>query len=177
MYKLGSAAILAATVAFGLSLPVASAQAGWTGDQVNATYYFPDLSTPYENDGTNAAPWSGVSFGEVGWSIGATQITITNPGSIDTAFTSASFNGLVFTDTSGSPDITNVVLDGSSNLEGTPTWTSNSVSLNFEGLPFVPGSIATFDITFGAAVPEPTSLALIGVGIAGIGLLRRRKSR
>ena len=166
-------AVFLASIAAAALLTTGTAHAGWTGNTVTSTYYFPDPSTVYENDGSGSVPWTGSSVGSLNWSIGASRITVAS--TVGSGyFAGGSFNGLMFTDTSADPHIINVLLDPASAFFGTPSWTSNSVSLNFQGQ-FIPAcGDAIFDITF-APVPEPASFALLGLGLAGLGIIRRSK--
>ena len=162
--------VLLASVAVAALVTTGGAQAGWIGDTVDVSWYYPDLSTlylPQYNQQTLTVPGSGCIAGgsvicEIGYSVGASQITFTNVG-IPSSFDPGTFNGPVFTDASRDPNITDVVLDPASNLSGIPSWTADTVSVNFESLSFPANAIAIFDITFGSPVPEPSSLVLLGL--------------
>jgi hypothetical protein len=93
----------------------------------------------------------------------------------------ASPNVAVFTDLGpGHPTFTNVVLASASpdwNVPANVSFNSQSFGFDFGGLAFQPGDSLTLEITGLAAVPEPASVTLLGIGTAGMAwyVWRRRK--
>lgn len=98
--------VLLASVAVAALVTTGSVQAGWIGDTIDVSYYFPDLSTlylPQFNQQTFTVPGSGSFTGiapdgsfdqEIGYSVGGAQITITNV-NIPSNFDPGTFNGPV----------------------------------------------------------------------------------
>jgi hypothetical protein len=173
-------AICAASVAAILACSAASASASFIGDTVNGTYYFPDLSSVFQNDGNQIISPSASFFFPTGTpnvtaTVSATSILLTFDAGGGT-YTPATFNGVVITDLTNSL-ITGATLDPSSTLVPFGiTFTGDSVSLNLQGLsvPSVSDTVLV-DVSFSSAVPEPSTWAMMILGFLGVGLLAYRR--
>ena len=104
---------------------------------------------------------------------------------IQTVFESAlnisgSFNGAVYT-FSGAPPITDVTVDPMSTyLPVSVSFTTDSIAVNDAGVSVAAGAMQILDITTSGppvSAPEPSTLALLGGGLAGLLLFRRRAAR
>lgn len=85
---------------------------------------------------------------------------------------------LTFDFTSLNSEITGFVLDDASTVSGTPALSAidgDSVSADLSTVTSSEFGTVTGHLTFAAEVPEPSSIALLGLGVAMLGL-RRRKS-
>jgi hypothetical protein len=152
------------------------------GSTVTATLYNPNLGTILGGP-TSAIVGASTPTCPNGSIVGNTtfQINITtdqifyNP-LANVTYGNGVFNGFVF-DFANAPDIIGVTLDGASTF--TPTAissTANSISLNLSGNTVNTSSVAILDIQLQAApatAPEPATLALCGVSLGVLGLLRR----
>ena len=91
-------------------------------------------------------------------------------------WSTASFNGLIFTVLSGPPGLTGADVTGATTMAGFTdsrvTLPGNQIRIDWNGLSYVDGTVVDIDFT---AVPEPASLALLGGGLLGLGMMRRRR--
>ena len=61
-------------------------------------------------------------------------------------------------------------------VESDVSFTANSVAIDYSLADWSPGGFVSFDlVTTHSAIPEPATLALFGLGLAGLGLAARRK--
>jgi hypothetical protein len=156
------------------------AQAGLIGAQVTYEYFFPfplSISTIFSLPTQTITSSTSLvdTVGDITTTFNNNQIIITN--NEINPFVSVPFNGpgYLFSGLT----ITNVTTDpaSASDFLGVPSFTANDIMVNFEGLPTVPaGARFILDVTSSSAlIPEPASLALLGTGLVGIGLIVRRR--
>ena len=154
------------------------AKAGLIGTTVDVKFYYPNINTVYQDFGSkvvNPTAFFSLYIGET-TTITNTQIIYTSPPSSGT-YTSTSFNGYVYDFLNSGNLITNVTVDPSSTLTGFSPSSVKLVSdgaggqlveLNLgQGLSFTPGATVVLDVNPTAAVPEPSSLALLCIGALG----------
>ncbi len=92
--------------------------------------------------------------------------------------TSGSFNGPVYDFSGLSSPITKVTVDPLSTIiPVSVTFTGDSVAVNVAGKSIPAGGKYILDVTTGrVTTPEPSAIALFGVSLAGLAIVRRRRN-
>ena len=178
-----STKILAAT--FLAAASAGASASGLEGDSFTYQYYYPSLSQPY-GDGAagNYVVGNGAEVTVLGGipgtvDVSANQITIDF--GYNAQWSTATFNGFMLSNFPTN-SITSVTVDGATTngsfSSSFISFTNDSISVNWQGMPFRAGQTIVLDIGTTAAVPEAGNLAMMVAGLAlFVGIARRRRVR
>ena len=160
---------------------ISVANAGFIGNTLDADYLYDDIGAVYDGMTDEVvgvdAEWTILSF-----SIDAddSSIAIKRSGRYDFGV-AGTFNGWSFTDTLGAIDDIIAVTIDTSTLVGFDSsgisFTQDSIFLNFIGIDNGTDFYFKVNVDFDSSdssVPEPSIIALFGLGLAGLGFARRR---
>ena len=157
------------------------------GKTVKYQYLYPNSSSVY-NGGTNGnylvGPGTEISdifcCGYASLDISDANLFVAFRNSA--TFSATSFNGFQISDVFNMiDDFTSVTINGATNMGGLDssriTFDANNIYVNWQGLSFNPDTTVSIDVNGGmTSVPEPGTIALLGMGLMGLAFLRRRKS-
>lgn len=147
------------------------------GQTVEYSHLFPYIGTVHYGP-IDAVVGSGAEFNYFGYySVDVSDTNITVQFLTSSYFDGTAFNGILIYDVNGTiPDFTSVSLNGATNWSGFSaayvSFDADHIFVNFPGLPFDNSNVVSLDVN-SASVPEPTTLALLSLGLAGLRLRRR----
>jgi hypothetical protein len=152
------------------------------GKTVEFQYLYPDINSEYTNSGVpqdNFVVGAGTEYFGFFFNTDFSDSNILINYNVSGEWQSTSFNGFRVTDILGAIDsITSVTINPATNLTGLDLsdiiFDDDHIWVNWAGLSVDTDTIVSLDIQGGPSVPEPASLALLGLGFAGMRLVRRK---
>lgn len=163
-------------------------QASLLGHNFTATYRFPALGTVYGLSSWSPAAFvSGAGVETTGDIESVTLIDVDFTAStltlvLGTVLTSptwsaAAFNGPVFTATDAL-GIMSATVDAATTMAGFDSsrvsFTGTEIRIDWNGLSYVDGTQVVVNFATATSVPEPATLAVLGIGLLGLACVRRR---
>jgi hypothetical protein len=163
----------------------------WAGQDLTFNYYFPTYGIVYAG-----SPISFVADGSANLSTSSNlepatfsvksiaqnelQISYSYPGQ-GHSLSDPSFDGFTIAGPLGDSPIVAAFVDPNSTQPGlsnsTISFAANSVTVNLAGDVFTASSVGLIDVQFAPPVPEPSTWAMVLLGLAGVGLMAYRRSK
>ncbi|MBJ7312715.1 PEP-CTERM sorting domain-containing protein [Rugamonas sp. CCM 8940] len=165
--RLSGAVAIAAAACFG-----GNAQAKLVGDSITATYYYPNLSTPY--DMGTVIVGSGVEFNDLGFTVDVSDYHIEITSKVFGTYNQSSFNGFTLVDNTNPhafDELKFAYTTFDSNLKNSIKITGNMVSVNWGTFFTQPGYKIMLE------VPEPASYGMLLAGLGLLSVAARRKKK